>query len=102
MLRIFCHRQCAGRTRKKIQVVHVISRTGYDRVIAAADEDCIAVPDFKGLLACMLAGIEMLEGETFPLTDSVIIDLIQIGLSRRIVHVVLVRGITRPVSAWRV
>jgi hypothetical protein len=102
MLRIFCRRQRAGRTRKKIQVVHVVTRTGDDRMIAATDEDRITVPDFQGLLAGILAGIEMLEGETFPLTDPVIVDLIQIGLRGRIVYVVLVRRITRPVAARRV
>src|SRR6202789_1798845 len=41
----------------------------------------------------------MLECKALRLVYPVVINLIQINFSRRIVHVVLVRGITRPISA---
>src|ERR1700735_4114643 len=50
----------------------------------------------------MFAGIQVLEREASRLADTVIINLVQINFSRRVVQVMLVRRITRPITAGRV
>ena len=63
MLGIFRDRQRARGTREKIQIVDVVAGTGNHGVIAAVDQDRIAVPGFQSPFARMFARIQMLEGK---------------------------------------
>lgn len=57
MLRIFCDRQGARRSREKIQIIHIVSRPRHDRMIAAMHEHRVAVPWLQRLFAGMLSGV---------------------------------------------
>src|SRR5260370_23806170 len=67
-----------------------------------AYEHSVAIASFHRPLARVLAGVQMLKCKSFRLPNPVIIDLVQIDLGWRIVHVVLVGWIAGPVSARRI
>src|SRR5580658_1594662 len=69
---------------------------------AIAYEHGVAIAGFHRALAQLFAGVQVLKRKSFGLANPVIVDLIQSDLIRRIVYVVLMGRITRPVSARRV
>ena len=99
MLGVLGDRHRAGRSCEEIQVVDVVPRSSDNGVVAAADEDCIPVSGFHGSLGCMLARIKMLKSEGLGLVHAVVIDLVEIDFPWRVVHVMLMGRVTRPVSA---
>jgi len=102
MLWILRHRQRTRRSRQKIQVIHVIAGSGNHRVESAMHQDCVTISRLQHLIAAVFSGIQMLNREAFRLLNSVVIDFIQINFARRIVHVMLVRRIARPVPSRRI
>ena len=52
-------------------------------------------------LGVILSAVQMLQGKAFVL-NPVIVDFVEVDFSGRIVYVVLVRRIARPVSARRI
>ena len=78
-----------------------MSGTCNNRMVPTADQNRIPVTCLDGLTRCILVRIEILKSETVRPRDPVIIDLIQVHLVRRVVSVMLVRRVARPVPARR-
>ena len=64
MLGIFRDRYRARRASQKIQVIDVVSRACYYRVIAAVNQDCVAIPGFQSAIARAL--IEIARSQSAP------------------------------------
>ena len=82
-----------------VQIIGVVSVGGHERVIAAAHRDDVAVRDADRCIAPL--SIDAMEAVTVRVAVAEIVDLVEIGLARRIVDVVLVRRIAGPVAARR-
>src|SRR5579862_2589713 len=102
MVRIFGYRQGARRSCKKVQIVHVVSRTRDHRMKPAPYQHRIAIGRPHRTLSSAIVRIEMLQGKSFRLADAVIVDFVEVHFRWGIVHVVLMRRIARPVSPRRI
>jgi hypothetical protein len=71
-------------------------------VIPTVNKDNIAVPGFNDALASVFSAVEMLKCKPLGVSHSEVVDLVQVDFRGRIVCVVFVRRIARPVPAGSV
>ena len=100
-------RRIAGRRRRpwsarageRIQIVNVVPVGGDHGMIALRHEDEIAIAHGERFVDTPVRGIDLLDGKAFRAIDPEIVNLLQVHLVGRILDIVLVRRIARPVAA---
>src|ERR1700680_3912099 len=102
MTRVFCDRQRTRASCQEIQVVDVVPRPGHGGVGPIANQ--IYTPVSRGYdgITRTVWPVQALVCERSGTIHAVVIDLVQVDLSGRIMDVVFVRRITRPVATGRV
>src|SRR3981081_2486413 len=88
------------RTRHHIEIVKIEAMRRADRVIAFWYQHHAAVRHRHSLVERTVVGIDALKGKTRSACQAMIVTFFEIGLARRIVGIVLVWRITRPMAAW--
>src|ERR1700722_19910374 len=71
-------------------------------MIPAAHQNHVAVPSLQRAFGGVGCGVEMLERKSLWLADAVVVNLVEIDFHWRIMHVVFVGRIARPVSSGSV
>src|SRR6195256_6528139 len=92
------HQPAPARTRHHVEVVEVVAGAGGDRMVAARDQDDVSVAHLDRLVQQVVVGVDELHGEPFRPRHAVVVRLLEVGLSWRVVSVVLVGWIARPVA----
>jgi hypothetical protein len=86
-------------SRKRVEIVGIVPVGRDKRMIAVADDHQIAIGDRENAIRPSIGGVEALDAIPGGIGESVVIGLFEIGLNRRIVAIVFMRRIARPVSA---
>src|SRR5256885_10037064 len=85
-------------TRHHVQVVEVVAGTRGHGVIAARDKYDVAVADLDRFVQGAVVGVDELNCETLGSREPVVVRLLEVGLTRRVVGVVLVRRGARSIA----
>jgi hypothetical protein len=83
--------------REDIQVIPRIAVSNREGVISLRDKQDVTVLDHPRMIEGAVGEIESLQTEAIVRIDSVVIDLLEIGLSRHVAHIVLVRWKAGPI-----
>ena len=81
-----------------VQEVGVIALRGRERVVALVDDDEVPVPDRQEGIPRSVPVIDALDGPTLRSSQLIEVGLLEDGLARRVVHVVLVGRPAGPVA----
>src|SRR6266516_4754208 len=98
MVRVCGEEPFADRAGHRVQVVAVVPGRGGDDVIAAGNEDGVIVASADRDVQVARFRVDALEGEALPRIELVVIKLLEGALDARLVLVVLVGRIGRPVT----
>jgi hypothetical protein len=98
MLRILGHHHGSRTAGQEIEIVDVITRSSDHGMIAVPHQNCVAIVHLEYRTPRAVGAIKVLEGKGARLLHAVVIDLIQVYFGRRVVDLVLVRGITGPIA----
>src|SRR5918993_1343918 len=85
--------------REHVQVVPGVPLSDGKRVIPLRHQQQVAVVDHVGRVGLSVRGVEPLQPKSIRGVNPVVIDLLEIGLVRHVVHVMLVWRIGGPVAA---
>ena len=89
-------------TGDEVQVVDIVARTGDDRMITVANQDHVTVACRYDKVATLIGRIQALMRERRRVIGAVVIDFVEVGFVGRMVHIVFVRRVARPVAAGRI
>src|SRR5690606_36527908 len=88
--------------RQEVQVVPVVARRHGHGVVAAPHQDRVAVGYDHDVVKPPVVVVQALEREAVRRRDPEVVDLVEVYLDTRLVLVVPVRGVARPVAGRRV
>ena len=86
------------RPRHHVQVVDVVTGRRGHGVVAPWHEDTVAVRERERLIQAAIVAVHALESETSPRRDAVVVRFLQGRFRRRIMAVVLVGWVARPMA----
>jgi len=72
---------------------------GHNRMVSVTNQDRVSISDRQGHVSLPVPRVKAMVGVATRMIHAVVINFIEIHLVGRIVYVVLVRGVARPVSA---
>src|SRR6266852_6972742 len=99
MLRIFRDRHGPRSSGQEVQVVDIVPWTSHHRVVSLSYQHGISITNFQSQISRGSRIIEVLKSKAPRISDSVVVNFIQINFGWRVVDIMFMRGIARPVSA---